>query len=211
MIIYSSKVKILLHKMSFRNKYDVIANEISKEIFEAVISNRNSFNKDYPHHNINVKVSIERIQDEYVEKSEGIKYCNFDIKAVNDGVFALNKYKNCKINIKITIPVNFSEVDYQSFNYNLYEIVRHEIEHKETFCNLGEPDQEYINLFNKTIKYKNLPLLQRCELISKYVLHPQELPSYAKSIYYVSKKRNIDFKVIIKETTIRIFFNNIIW
>lgn len=40
---YSLDIKDFLCKLSHRNKYDAIASFISKEIFQAVISNKNEF------------------------------------------------------------------------------------------------------------------------------------------------------------------------
>ena len=45
-------------------------------------------------------------------------------------------------------------------------------------------------------------------MISKYLLHPQEISSYAKSIYFISKKKRQDFRRTIDEIFNRTFFNN---
>ena len=208
MKVYSLDIKEALCKLSYRNQYDVIANEVAREIFEAVVSGKTNFSKEYPKHKIQVKANVNKVSDEYIEKVKGIKYVTFDVGAYNVGGFVANSYTDCEVVIEITLAKSFSPKDYQSLNYTLYDAVRHEIEHKETFSNIGQPDEDYISLFNKVFKKKDLPLLDHCKLMSQYLLNPQELPSYSKAIYYLSKKQGKNFRKVIEETVVRCFFNN---
>lgn len=202
-------VKESLYHFAFRNQYDIIASEISKEIFQSVVSNNASFSKLYPKHKMGIEVVIERANTDYIEKVKNIHYVNFDIKAHNQGAFIENQFDSCLIDVKIILGRKFSDQDYQSLNYRLYEVIRHEIEHKKTFSDLGQPKQNYINLFDKLFQPKgNRPLLSHCQLMSQYILHPQELPSYAKSIYFYAKRSRKSFQNIISDVLNRSFFND---
>jgi hypothetical protein len=131
--------------------------------------------------------------------SPNLKVKQNSLKLVLSGFYAHN--------IKISIANNFSSKDYESLNYALYESVRHEIEHNESYMHLGKPKRDYINLFNRSFN-DDMDLRSHCKTVSEYILHPHELPSYAKSIYYYAKKSKLEFNNVIVNVLNRAFFNN---
>lgn len=215
MIIYSiANIRELLNKLSFRNKYDMMANEISREIFQNVINGEenngeeNEFRKSYPLYNIEVSVDILRYETDYIEQSKN-NFARFKINSYNEGEFNDLELKGIKIIMKIALAKGFSKEDYRAFHYRLYEISRHELEHRETYYTKGKPDLEYQELYNKLIEETNTRTLkEHCQIISQYILNPQEFPSYAKSLYYYSKKEKKDFRLVVQDILERSFYRN---
>jgi hypothetical protein len=210
MIIYSIvDLKKNLYCFAFRNKYDTISTEISQQIFQSIISGKTEFNKSYE--NFEVKVILERTDTDYIEESPNY-FTRFKTISTNEGFFESQQLKKCEIIIKIILAKGFSEKDYESLNYRLYEICRHELEHRETYLNEGEPSEEYRAIFNQISQASNKidpqRLREHCQLVSQYILDVQELSSYAKSLYYYSKKTHRKFEEVIQEALERIFYNN---
>ena len=197
---------------AFRNKFDLAANQISKNVFESIIENKDSFLKKFPEFNCEIQATIKKISDDYIEHIKGFEYRRFGISACNKGAFVGNLFEYSYIFIDIVLSSGFSNRDYDSLNYSLYESIRHELEHINTFETEGKPDEEYMMIIDKM--FKSIPpnspekLLEHCSLISSYFLNPQEIIAHSKSIYFISKKKRQDFKKTIEEVFNRVFFNN---
>ena len=208
----SANVQKFLCVFAFRNKYDLASNKIVKEIFGHIVKDKIGFSREFPEFDCNISVTIESIDADYIEIIKGFEYRRFGISAYNTGNFYNNKIGDSKIIIDIILANGFSSKDYEGLNYSLYECIRHELEHIDTFKSDGKPDEEY-GILSKNV-FESIPsnspekLLEHCNLISKYFLHPQEISSYAKSIYFISKKKHQDFKKTIEEAFNRTFFNN---
>jgi len=82
------------------------------------------------------------------------------------------------------------------------------LEHTETYIALGKPQEDYLTIYDKIFKDNNTKTLkENCQLVSQYILHPQELPSYARSIYYVAKKLKTNYPIVIQQVLDRAFFD----
>jgi hypothetical protein len=197
---------------SFRNKYDLFSNIIAKGIFNNIVKNKVSFSKKIPEFNCKICAIIKKVNSKYIKDLNGFEYKRFGISLQNTGNFYGNNVCESVISINIYLSKSFSSEDFESLNYALYEGIRHELEHINTFKIDGKPDDEY-GILSKNV-FESIPsnspdkLLAHCNLISEYFLHPQEISSYAKSIYFISKKKRQDFRDTIEDIFNRTFFNN---
>ena len=126
-----------------------------------------------------------------------LTFDNFSVKAVT---------KDDSIYLTILINDAFSELDYPSLNYVLYEVIRHELEHKDRFILNKRPDAKYVELYNKLMS--NMSLEEHTGTISEYILSETEIDSYIKSIMYVAKKQKVSAYDVIEQVIKRAFFNN---
>ena len=173
---------------SYRNKHDLLSNEIVRWIFDLV---KNEKQGEYFKDNIWIEIVKTKHK---IPKST---FDNFNIRA---------ETKNEKIYISIFIYDEFSEKDYKNFNYILYEIARHELEHIDRFVLNKRPDEKYVEIYNRLLS--SVDLEEHAELVSQYILSNTEIDSYVKSIMYVSKKQNVSALDIIEKVLKRAFFNN---
>jgi hypothetical protein len=204
MKIYNKQHFLL--KLSFRNKDDMVSNEMCKDIFSIIKNNQKSFTQSYS--GIQLNLTVTEKDSPQIEKIPNLKYGNFDINVHMEASFNGEEFQQGTINIEIILSNSFSKKDYQSLNYVLYEAIRHEIEHKNTFETIGTPQEDYQEIFNNLSEKQNL--IDHCQTISQYMLHPQELPSYAKSIYYYAKKSKKNYEQVIDEVLNRaLFFNDL--
>jgi len=194
-----TSTKNILYKLTFRNKYDLLANNLSRNIFNLIKAKNDSFNT--------VFVSSGFIIELNVVSGVKIKLKNntFQIDAAFFYPESTTE-KIPKIKINIVINVNFSPVDYQKFNYDLYEKVRHEYEHYDKYTVGFRLDNEYINTA-WSLKRKQLDI-KRIELIKNHILSTTELDAYARSIVYIAKKRKVDYKQVIDEIINKLFYHN---
>lgn len=216
MKIYSlngnANIKEMIFISAFRNKYDLFSNIITKGIFNNIVKNKSSFSKKIPEFNCKICANVKKINSNYIKDISGFEYKRFGLSVQNIGNFNGNNVNDYKILINIYLSNSFSNNDYESLNYALYEGIRHELEHISTFKIEGKPDYEYGMLSEKV--FESMPsdspdkLLEHCNLISQYFLHPQEISSYAKSIYFISKKNRQDFRTTIDNVFNRTFFND---
>jgi len=206
-----NNIKKMMFISAFRNEYDLFTNIITKGIFNNIVKNKVSYSKKIPEFNCIISAVIKKVNSNYIKDINGFEYKRFGISLQNTGNFSGNNIE-CKILINIFLSKGFSSKDFESLNYSLYEGVRHELEHIDTFETEGRPDDEYgvllEEIFNSFTSNSLDDLLEHCKLISKYLLHPQEISSYAKSIYFISKKKRQDFRRTIDEIFNRTFFNN---
>ena len=201
-----------LYISAFRNKYDIAANEIIKGIFQEIVNNRHSFLKEYPELKCEISITIINSNQDYFEYKKGFEYRNFGIKAWNDALFSGNDFIYSNIFLEITLPKNFSNKDYNNLNYVLYESIRHELEHPYTFKSEKKPQDEYAE---RAEKISNLgpinsseKLFENCKLMSEQITNSQEISPFAKSIYFVSKKKNQHYENTIDEVLNRTFYHN---
>lgn len=171
--------------VSYRNQYDVIANNIVKIVFQKIKNGELEFNID------NVWIRI-------VKKEELSSFENFLVDAYIDDLelIRLDIYRNSQ----------FSEKDYNIFNYDLYESIRHELEHVNNLKLGKKPDSEYFDTL-KAIDSKP-EFKKRVELVSKYMLSDTEVDAYARSMMYVAKKQNRHVFEVIEQVIKRAFFYN---
>ena len=195
----NSNVIDCLRAIAYRNKYDVIANSTSQEIFKRAIINDEFAFDLYPFDNAVMKIRYGK--NESIESATA-----FDIKAYSQ---LIDDVAEIVINIKS--KDSFSDKDYENFIYVLYEVVRHELEHAENFYQGKYPDESYRELYDKI--FKGFPdnldgFAEHVDLISRYITCDEEIDSYAKSIYYIAKKRKVNVDEIIRQVFNRAFFNN---
>jgi len=196
-----SSIDSILKFASFRNKYDLLSNNVARNIFEAIklkISNRFSF-KDSFYEKGDEEYTIDYLV-KFVDKDD----IKADIKA--KFYYPDNKTEPY-IDIKIYIGLNFSEQDLERLYWQLYESIRHEYEHFDKYSKGFWPDEEY----NKTVASLdslNLQDIDKVNLISKYILDPIEIDSYAKSTVYVAKKRKTPYGNVIDDILDRSLFGN---
>lgn len=183
----SAIIKDCIYAFSFRNKYDIISNDVARYIFDLVKNKKfGEYSKD------DIWIEIAKI-----DKLNKLTFDNFSIKAVT---------KNGSIYLSIFINDDFNETDYQNFNYVLYEVIRHELEHKDSFILNKRPDSKYVEMYNKLLS--NMDLEEHAETISEYILSDTEIDAYVKSIMYVAKKQKVSTYDIIEQVIKRAFFNN---
>ena len=174
---------------AFRNKYDILANRVAEWIFSLI---KNGNLGEYIYDNIHVDISNS-------EKETHLNFNNFKIGA---------ECRGNDIQIDIFLKSDFSKSDYQSFNYVLYEVIRHELEHQDRFILGKNPDDEYVKTYDQLMNDSGLKLEEHSELIAKYILSDSEIDSYVKSIMYVAKKQKRSAIEIIEQVLNRAFFNN---
>lgn len=216
MIIYSissaRNIQACLYTFAFRNKYDLSANALVKEIFQAITNEQSIFNKSLPEYQLEVEVDIKTTELEHIEKIKDRYFVPFDVNSYNDAQFPKEQFQSAKIIINVLLSKSFSEQNYETLYYKLYEIVRHELEHRQTYITLGKPTKKYNRLYNKVFNLSPTTTLkkleQHCQLISQYLIHPQELSSYARSIFYNSKKQHKDFHIVLEKVLNRTFYND---
>ena len=200
----NSDIADCLKKIAYRNKYDLLANSLSKEIFQKLILNQ-EFSFDIQTEN-NITIKIRAGKDTDREKTANEPYDNFTIKSNSTLVD-----NTTEIFIYFRFKYFFSKKDYESFIYILYEIIRHEIEHAYQFSIGKQPDESYKTLYDKL--FQGFPqniedFSQHVNTISQYLTSNEEIDAYAKSIVYIAKKRKVPFNQIIKQIFNRAFFNN---
>lgn len=198
-------VEKILRIAAYRNKYDLLSNNVAKRIFEAIKSNYQS--------RINIGNSFLYEQN---EENKEEYFIDFFVKFINSkdikrDIKAKFYYPEGKtepyIDIKIMIGLNFSEQDMERLYWYLYESIRHEYEHFDKYARGFLPDEEYKRIVGALSKM-NLSDVEKIKLISKYILHPIEIDSFAKSIMYVAKKRKIPYGHVIRDVLNRVLFND---
>jgi len=186
---------IFLNKLSFRNEFDILSNEISKEIFNLFKSNLNRNTdtslkiKDY---NIILKT--------YLDNSNKLKFGVYNIVASFNYPSILNKTENISVIIKYNSY--FSSKHFQQFYYNVYEVVRHELEHYHKYNKGFWPEDDYNNNFED----KNIE--EKSNQVRNYILSSTEIDSYIRSIVYLAKKRQVEYNIVMDDILNRILFNN---
>lgn len=190
-----------IYSLAFRNKYDMMASEASKEVFLAVINN-NYFYKAFPKYNMDIFLNVKRIEDNSIAPKK------FNIEAKNDSEFDKDELIWSEISLNIILSRSFTNMDHESLNYAIYEAIRHELEHHKTFTEIGKPDSKYKNILEKVFNVSQKEAYKNCGIIAQYITHPQELSSNARSIYFVAKKEHRDYRIVLEEFLNRVFFNN---
>jgi hypothetical protein len=175
-----------LRYFAFRNKYDAMANLIAREIFERVKHNNTG---EFLEKNILINITKGKLIDPTFE--------NFHVSA-----FA----RNDKVHLNISLDDDFSSKDYQRFNFVIYDVLRHELEHLNKYVMGKYPDEEYVKLYYD-LKSKHT-LKEHIEMVSRYILSDTEIDSYVKSIMYVAKKQNKSALEVIEQVIKRAFFGN---
>jgi hypothetical protein len=175
-----------LKSFSFRNKYDMQANNVARKILYRV---KNGNIGEFSEGNIWVEIVRQKIVNPTFE--------NFDVNAIcnNDSIY-----------INIILNDNFSVKDYQRFNFVIYDVLRHELEHLDKYVMGKRPDEKYVELYND-LKASH-PIEEHINLVSQYILSETEIDSYVKSIMYVAKKQNKSALEVIEQVLKRAFFGN---
>jgi len=181
-----SDLERCLKVFAFRNKYDMMSNDIVSVIFDKIKTNPS--NQIFSYDNIQVEINKEFINSTFE---------NFHIEAFSE---------NNVIHLIISLNNDFSEKDYQRLNFVLYEVIRHELEHVDKFTQGKFPNEEYVKLYNSLIENQNAK--ERAQKVSQYILSDVEVDSYVKSIMYVAKKQNKSVLEVIEQVIKRAFFNN---
>ena len=196
-------IENILKFASFRNKYDLLSNNVARKIFDSI--------KEKYLNRINTK-------DSFFEKDEdGKEYTvDFFVKFIDSidikrEVKARFYYPEGQtepfIDIRILVGLNFSKQDFERLYWYLCESIRHEYEHFDGYKKGLWPDEEYIKTMLSLDKM-NLSDVERIKLVSKYMLDPIEIDSYAKSIMYVAKKRKTPYGQVVQDVLNRVLFNN---
>ena len=182
-------LKDCIRRFAFRNKYDIQSNDIVNKIFDRIKNNKMD---EFEENNIYVKVDYQDYQ-----KISHLTFENFYIDAFTD---------DSGIHINILLSQNFSNKDYQKLNFNLYEAIRHELEHLDNFIAGKTPDEKYIQLY-RDLRNKH-DIKEHVEMVAQYILSDVEIDSYIKSIMYIAKKQNTPVLEVIEQVIKRAFFGN---
>lgn len=204
MKIYSLKtIEDCLNVISYRNRYDMIANEATRKILKEIKSISNT--------DINVDFNV-----------EGIAFV-ISIKIGDTGHTEFNSYPfivktkadySGIIYFDILLDPLFSRKNYTQINNEIYEGARHEVEHISNFKLNKKPDSGYKYLLNSLmgIDKDNLnsisSMLNYIRLVSQYITSEGELTAYSRSILYAAKKQKRDIGEVISQVFNRAFFNN---
>lgn len=206
MKILSAKTTLvgILKTASFRNKYDLFSNIVSRKIFEMV--------KDKLLSKTNFKDSFCEKEEDSQEEYTIDFYVKFndayDNKIdVKSKFYYPDKQTEPFIDIRIYLRMDFAENDFERLHWYLYESVRHEYEHFNKYIRGFWPDKRYDEII-LSLNTLNLSDIEKAKLISELMLHSIEIDSYAKSIMYVAKKRKIPYGYVIQDILHRLFFNN---
>jgi hypothetical protein len=194
----------ILKTASFRNKYDLFSNTVSRKIFEMI--------KDKLPSKVNFKDSFYEKEEESKEEYTVDFYVKFndaydkkvDIKAK---FYYPDQQTEPFIDIRIYLRMDFSDDDFERFHWYLYECVRHEYEHFDKYIKGFWPDKRYDEII-ESLNTLNLSDIEKAKLVSELMLHYIEIDSYVKSIMYVAKKRKIPYGYVIQDILNRLFFNN---
>lgn len=175
-----------LRLFAFRNKYDLQSNNIARKIFEMVRNNRFG---EFSEGNVWIEIAIHNFQNPTFE--------NFHVSATT---------KNSNIYISIFLNNDFSSKDYQRFNFIIYDVLRHELEHFDKYIMGKYPDEEYVQLYNDLRSSHTNE--EHVEMIAQYILSDTEIDSYIKSIMYVAKKQKKSALDVVEQVIKRAFFGN---
>jgi hypothetical protein len=189
-----------IYREAFRNTYDLLANDITRQIFEFIKASKDNTHNEIEFDKLNppciVDIKIKYTNDEDVK----LNYIDFGITSryhypeVNDGIG--------EIQINIFLSSNFSQKNFTKIYYVVYEVVRHEMEHYYKSKNKQYPNDDYSTMFDESD-----PLIFS-EQVKNYILNPIEIDSYARSIVYVAKKQKKSFFSVLENVILRIFFKN---
>lgn len=192
--------KDIIRKIAFRNRYDLLANDASRDIFDIIKNNylnKVDVQKSFEYKNSNYVIDLYLSSGDLFNKA-------FDMDAhfypPEEGT-QLPPY----IEMRIVLDNGFSEDNFEKLNYSIYQFIRHEYEHFYNCDKNVYPDKEYYDNL-KLLQRPDLTDIERAKLIEKNVLHSHEIDSYAKSIVYLAKKRKIRFQQVLWETLDIMFF-----
>lgn len=199
-------IEKIIRIAAYRNKYDLLSNDIAKRVFESVKGNYQS--------RINIGDSFYYGQNEDTKEEYIVDYF---VKFINSKDIKRNVKANFEypdpeknypatIDIKIVLGLSFSEDDMERLYWHLYEAIRHEYEHYDKYTQNLWPDEEYKKTI-EALKNLNLPDMEKVKLVSKLILHPIEIDSFARSIMYVAKKRKISYGYVMRDILNRILFH----
>jgi len=199
-----TSIKDCLYVIAFRNKYDILPNEATKEIINAIKNNKGELHIEKD--NIPIHIHIEKLDKKTGEFNE----YSFKIEAHSQ---ANENLDEPEIILIISLNKDFSPKKYEQINYVIYENLRHEFEHINNFILEKKPDDTYKDIYKKLLGYEGVAkneeeLLQNIKLVSEYILSETEILSYVKSILYVAKKQKRDVKDVIRQIFNRAFYNN---
>ena len=167
----------------------MLSNEVVSKIFDLLKNKKlGSYNID----NFVVEITRAKIKD-----IPGT-FDNFKIDAKTTEDFI--------VYVSILINEDFSELDYQSLNYALYEVIRHELEHINKLTLDKKPDGNYVDIYNQLLFVVDLE--EHVNLVSQYILSEVEFDSYLRSIIYAAKKQKRSAIEVIEQVLKRAFFNN---
>ena|GEM_PF-4020947 len=190
----------IFQKIAFRNQYDLLANEATRDIFKTIkdnYRNTNDTKKSFEYRNTDYFVDLELSHGNLIDKKFNVQ-ANFNPpdKEAQTPLY---------INIIIVLDNSFSEEDFERLNYIVYQFIRHEYEHFYDCDKNVLPDQEYYDNL-RAFQNMNLSLLERVKLVEKNVLSPYEITAYARSIFYMAKKRKVRFQKVLLEALDIMFF-----
>ena len=199
-------VEGILKFASYRNKYDLLSNNIARKIFEMIKNNyenkaniKESFYEEIENNNdkmeqytIDVSVKFNTGINRKIQIDSKFDYPYGQVEPI--------------IDIKILLNKDFTKQDIERSYWWIYDSVRHEYEHFDKYLDNFLPDEEYYKTIQSLDKL-NLQDIEKAKLIARYVLNPAEIDSYAKSIMYVAKKRKIPYGFVINDIIERALFS----
>ena len=194
-------IENIIKCVAFRNKYDLLSNDVAKKIFDVIKNNYGT--------RTNAKDSFYEKQEEEYVVDYLIQFVNRDdIKTnIKARFYYPDEITDPYVDINICIGLNFTEQDLERLYWKLYESIRHEYEHFNKYLKGFYPDQEYDKLV-EALDNLNLSDIEKAQIAAKYILDPIEIDSYAKSIMYVAKKRKIPYLYVIEDVIDRVIFSN---
>lgn len=180
-----------LYKFAFRNKNDLLALKISRDVFLVAIKNIGS--------EISTTINIEKKCNLFLHTNissvDRLRYGNFDISANTNisksGIFSPF------INLELYFNKKFFKNDFEKLNYVLYDAIRHEIEHYRQSDDLN--GDEFVRTDNILDNFKNF---------KNYILSTQEMDAYVRGLVFSAKKQKIPFDIILDNSLRELFFLN---
>jgi hypothetical protein len=200
MRIIKTDAQNIFKKIAFRNRYDLLANEATRDIFETIknnYQNTRESKESFEYKNTNYIIDLKLSHDNLIDKKFDMRadFNEPDVKAQTPPY----------IEIRITLDYNFSKDDFERLNYAIYEFIRHEYEHFYSYDHDIFSSKEYYDNL-RALQDMSLSLLERAKLVEKNVLDPYEIDAYARSVVYVAKKRKVRFQKVLWEALDIMFF-----
>lgn len=201
-----------LYAFAFRNQYDIISNEatrnilsiIKKMIYDGVKENSFTFKID----RIQFGGNIDTRDTGHTEYNS----FPFNIEA------RLDNYPDTKENyiiINISLDNQFSNKNLEQINNDIYKKVRHEVEHLLDFETEKFPNDIYREIYEESLndtigqgKMTEEQILAHIKLVSNYITNDTEILPYARSILYSAKKQKKEIHQIIQQFFNKAFYNN---
>ena len=176
------------------SKYDVIANRLSRKIFERVIRLKDVVEKNgkTTFYLITNELNIDFIRVDVIKKrslktktSTGGE-CAWHWRN-NKNLFFCNEDKQARhIYLDIYLKNLKTNSWYEHLSYSIKCVLRHEIEHS-----LQPISFKFYQGYDKCLEIKSKE--KRYKALLKYYIHTDEIGTYVKCIYFEAKKKRMSF------------------